>query len=126
MISDPVCLFHRLPHRTSGLQCGLSGIRNRSLYILERTGDGFQNTGGAPVTVKALPGDYPGMTRARILIVVVTVGLALFLSGGVAAASPGGPDPYLWIGPQVRPWLEPIFVGLANWFFNLPLVPYLS
>jgi hypothetical protein len=30
------------------------------------------------------------------------------------------------MSPQIRPWLEPIFVGLANWFFNLPLVPYLS
>lgn len=79
-----------------------------------------------PVTDKEPRGDYPGMTRARVLIVVTTVGLALFLSGGVAAASPGGPDPYWWMGPQVRPWLEPIFVGLANWFYNLPLVPYLS
>ncbi|NHP14423.1 hypothetical protein G8767_12760 [Rhodococcus sp. IC4_135] len=66
------------------------------------------------------------MTRARVLIVVATVGLALFLSSGIAAASPGRPDPYWWMGPQIRPWLEPIFVSLANWFFNLPLVPYLS
>ncbi|MES9517388.1 hypothetical protein ACIQYW_29175 [Rhodococcus erythropolis] len=71
-------------------------------------------------------GRYSGMTRARILIVVTLVGLGLFLGGGVAAASPGGPDPYWWMGPQIRPWLAPIFVGFANWFFNLPLVPYLS
>lgn len=66
------------------------------------------------------------MTRVRVLTVVAMVGLALFLGGGFAAASPGGPDPYWWMGPQIRPWLEPIFVGFANWFFNLPLVPYLS
>ncbi|KAB2585607.1 hypothetical protein BS297_09465 [Rhodococcus erythropolis] len=24
-----------------------------------------------------------------------------------------------------KAWLEPIFSGLASWFFNLPLVPYL-
>ncbi|PVX65550.1 UNVERIFIED_ORG: hypothetical protein FNL38_105309 [Nocardia globerula] len=81
---------------------------------------------GAPVTDRGLPRDTPGMTRARVLTVVATVVLALFLGGGFAAASPGGPDPYWWMGPQVRPWLESIFVGLANWFFNLPLVPYLS
>lgn len=81
---------------------------------------------GAPVTDRGLPRDTPGMTRARVLTVVATVVLALFLGGGFAAASPGGPDPYWWMGPQIRPWLEPIFVGLANWFFNLPLVPYLS
>lgn len=84
------------------------------------------DAGGAPVTVRGRRGDIPVMTRVRVLIVVAAVGLALFLGGGVASASPGGPDPYWWMGPQIRPWLEPIFSGLANWFFNLPLVPYLS
>lgn len=50
----------------------------------------------------------------------------MFLRNGIASASPGGPDPYWWMDPQIRPWLEPTFIGLANSFSNLPLVPYLS
>ena len=109
----------------------LSGLEIRVIPVARsmrwrNTDASWPTLGGAPVTDRGLRGDISGMTRVRVLIVVAAVGLALFLGGGAASASPGGPDPYWWMGPQIRPWIEPVFSGLANWFFNLPLVPYLS
>lgn len=51
---------------------------------------------------------------------------SIFCDRSITRLSSGTTQKSWWMGPQIRPWLEPNFVGLADWFFNLPLVPYLS
>ena len=40
--------------------------------------------------------------------------------------SQGGPHPHWRMRLRSGPWLDPIFIGLANRFFNLQLVLYLT
>ncbi|MBY4131455.1 hypothetical protein HQO83_23965 [Rhodococcus fascians] len=56
------------------------------------------------------------MNRIRVATVTVTVGLVLFMTAGVASASPGsGPVTPSW----VPDWLYPAYIAVWGFFYQI-------
>ena len=69
--------------------------------------------------------DSTGMTRLRIATVAVTVSFVLFMTSGVANASPGSPYPYPWAPEWARPAVEAVGFVIGDFLVNV-LQPILN
>ena len=65
------------------------------------------------------------MNKLRVATVTATVGLVLFMTSGVANASPGSPYPYPWAPEWARPTVEAIGFVYGNFVVNV-LQPILN